>query len=215
MLKIFALLMLFAAASVCPAQRIEVTVPSTKPLTGHLILVFAKTGNPEPRMQLRETFDSAQGFGVDAENLAPGAPLIVDTKTFGYPRRSLADLDAGDYYVQAVFNVYEQFHLASGKTLWLPPDKGEGQHWNLKPGNPYNKPQKIHFDPKSKTPIKLTLDQVIPPIEGTPQDPMVIAQQQPSGKVAQVRALPQREAQHLLGPRCLSGRVGPASRRIR
>ena len=70
----------------------------------------------------------------------------------------------------------------SGKTVWLPPDKGEGQHWNAKPGNPYNKPQKIHFDPKSKTPITLTLDQVIPPIEGTPQDPMVIAQQQPTAK---------------------------------
>ncbi len=81
-------------------------------------------------MQLRETYDSAEGFGVDAENLAPGSPIIVDAKTFGYPRRSLADLDAGDYYVQAVFNVYEQFHLASGKTVWLPPDKGEGQHWN-------------------------------------------------------------------------------------
>ena len=114
------------------AQRIEVTVPSTKPLNGHLILVLAKSDKPEPRMQLSETYDSAEGFGVDAENLAPGSTLVMDAKTFGYPRRSLADLDAGDYYVQAVFNVYEQFHLASGKTVWLPPDKGEGQHWNLK-----------------------------------------------------------------------------------
>ncbi len=31
-------------------------------------------------------------------------------------------------------------------------------------------------------PIKLTLDQVIPPIEGTPHDPLVIAQQQPTAK---------------------------------
>ena len=145
-----ACLLLAGAACACLAQRIEVTVPSTKPLNGHLILVFAKSDKPEPRMQLSETYDSAEGFGVDAENLAPGSPLVVDAKTFGYPRRSLADLDAGDYYVQAVFNVYEQFHLASGKTVWLPPDKGEGQHWNLKPGNPYNKPQKIHFDPKSQ-----------------------------------------------------------------
>ena len=148
MLKIPVFAMLLAAATACTAQRIEVTVPSTKPVTGHLILVFAKTEKPEPRMQLRETFDSAQGFGVDAENLVPGTPLIIDATTFGYPRRSLADIDPGDYYVQAVFNVYEPFHLASGKTLWLPPDKGEGQHWNAKPGNPYSKPQKIHFDPK-------------------------------------------------------------------
>ena len=131
-------------------------------------------------MQLNENYDSAQGFGVDVENLAPGQPIVIDAKTFGYPRRSLADLDAGDYFIQAVFNVYEQFHLADSQNLWLPPDKGEGQHWNLKPGNPYNKPVKIHFDPKSPTPIKLTLDQVIPPIEGTAQDPAVIAQKEPA-----------------------------------
>src|ERR1700722_2623093 len=175
-------LLVFFAASLCTAQRIEVTVPSTKPLTGHLILVIAKSDNPEPRMQLRETYDSAEGFGVDAEDLAPGTPVIVDTKTFGYPRRSLADLDAGDYFVQAVFNIYEQFHLASGKTVWLPPDKGEGQHWNLKPGNPYSKPAKIHFDPNAQATIKLTLDQVIAPIEGTDKDPVVMAAKDPGAK---------------------------------
>ena len=169
-------------ASFVHAQRIEVTIPSSKPLNGHLILVIAKSDKPEPRMRLSETYDSAQGFGVDAENLAPGTPLIIDAKTFGYPRHSLADLDPGDYYVQGVFNVYEEFHLASGKTLWLPPDKGEGQRWNAKPGNPFNKPAKIHFDPRSQTPIRITLDQIIPTIEGTPDDPQVIAQQQPTAK---------------------------------
>ena len=169
-------------ASLCQAQRIEVAVPNTKPLHGHLILVFAKDMDSEPRMQLEETYTSAQGFGVDVDDLEPGQPIVVDAKTFGYPRRSLADLDAGDYSVQAVFNVYEQFHLASGKTVWLPPDKGEGQHWNEKPGNPYNKPVKIHFDPKSNTPIRLTLDQVIPPIEGTDRDPAVMAQKDPGAK---------------------------------
>ena len=50
--------------------------------------------------------------------------------------------------VQGVFNIYEQFHLASGKTVWLPPDKGEGQKWNRKPGNLFNKPLKVHFEPE-------------------------------------------------------------------
>ncbi len=146
------------------AQRIEVTIPSaTKPLTGHLILLFAKTDDPEPRMQMDEQYRSAQGFGVDVSDLAPGQPIIVDARTFGYPRRSLSDLDAGDYYVQAVFNVYDLFHLGDGRNLWLPPDKGEGQHWNSKPGNPYDKPVKLHFDPKSQATIKLTLDQVFRP----------------------------------------------------
>ena len=170
------------SAALCCSQRIEVSVSAASPLTGRLILVFAKSGKPEPRMQMEETYGSAQAFGVDAEALAPGKPIVVDAFTFGYPRRSLADLDAGDYFVQAVFNVYEEFHLASGKTVWLPPDKGEGQHWDRKPGNFFNQPLKIHFDPKSKDTVRLTLDQVIPAIEGTPEDPMVMAQKEPESK---------------------------------
>ena len=174
--------LLIVSAFAGHAQRIEVTIPSTKPLNGHLILVFTKNHESEPRMQLDEQYQSAQGFGVDATDLPPGTPIVIDDKTIGYPRRSLADLDSGDYFVQAVFNVYEQFHLASGKTVWLPPDKGEGQHWNSKPGNPFNKPVKIHFDPKSTATIMLALDQVIPPIEGTDRDPEVLAKKEPAAK---------------------------------
>ena len=164
------------------AQRIEVSVPATAPLHGHLILVIAKSAEPEPRMQMTEDFRSAEAFGVDADGVAPGTPLVVDAATFGYPRKSLSDLDAGDYFVQAVFNEYELFHLASGKSVWLPPDQGEGQHWDRKPGNPYNAPVKVHLDGHANATIKLTLDKVIPPIAGTDQDPEVIARQQPAAK---------------------------------
>jgi hypothetical protein len=166
---------LVVATGLSLGQRIEVTIPATKPLNGHLVLVISRNNKEEPRFQLSEDYLSAQGFGVDVENLLPGEPIVLDARTFGAPRRSLRDLEAGDYFVQAVFNVYEQFHLASGKTVWLPPDKGEGQHWNLKPGNPYNQPVKIHIDPTAQATIKLTLDQVIPPIEGTDKDPVVMA----------------------------------------
>ena len=173
---------LLSTAAFSHAQRIEVTVPATTPLHGHLVLVFAKKNDPEPRHQLNEDYQSSQGFGVDVDNLLAGKPIVIDAQTFGYPRRSLAGLDAGDYYVQAVFNIYELFHLADGRNLWLPPDKGEGQHWDLKPGNFYNKPVKIHFDPKSSATIRLTLDQVIPPIAGTDQDPEIIAAKSPASK---------------------------------
>ena len=163
-------------------QQIEAMVPSDKPLNGHLVLVFAKNDKDEPRMQLTEDYLSEQGFGVDVKDLPPGQPIIVDAKTFGFPLRSLTDLAVGDYFVQAVFNVYEEFQIASGKTVWLPPDKGEGQHWNLKPGNPFSKPVKVHFDPKLQVDLKLTLDQVIPPIEGTDKDPVVMATKDPGAK---------------------------------
>jgi len=169
--------LVFAASSTVFAQKIEVTVPSTAPLHGHLVVIFSKDNKSEPRMQMQEQYNSAQGFGVDAGIDGAVAPklLTVDAKTLGYPLHSLADIPAGDYFVQGVFNVYEQYHLANGKSPWLPPDQGEGQHWNRKPGNPYSKPIKIHFDPKAKEPIKLTLDQVIEPIKGTPQEPEMIA----------------------------------------
>ena len=108
---------------------------ATSPLHGHQVLVIAKKDEPEPRMQMTEDYRSAQGFGVDVDGLPPGKSIVVDAATFGCPVRSLKVLEAGDYFVQAVFNVYEEFHLASGKTVWLPPDKGEGQRWNAKPGN--------------------------------------------------------------------------------
>ena len=182
LLAAFGAALLLAAFPAAHAQRIEITIPGAAPLNGHVILVFARNSQAEPRFQMSEDFHSAQGFGVDVEALAPRKPVTLDARTFGYPRRSLKDLEAGDYYLQAVFNRYEEFHLASGKTVWLAPDKGEGQHWNLKPGNAFNTPLKVHYDPRSNTPIKLTLDQTIPPIEGTASDPAVMAQQQPAAK---------------------------------
>ena len=176
--KSLAALLLFAAPAL--AQRIEITIPDATPLHGHLILVIAKDSREEPRDQLTEDYRSAQAFGVDVDDSSK--PIVVDTRTFGYPRRSLSDLEAGDYTVQAVFNVYEQFHLASRKSVWLPPDKGEGQHWNHKPGNPYNLPIKLHLDPKVPATLKLTLDKVIPSIEGSKDDPAVIAAQSPAKK---------------------------------
>ena len=47
----------------------------------------------------------------------------------------------------------------------LPPDKGEGQHWQTKPGNLYSRPVKMHIDPKSNQAIRISLTEKIPPIE--------------------------------------------------
>jgi hypothetical protein len=180
---------LFAPVALSAQLRFEIDVPLNAPLHGHLVLVIAKRAEKsasspttEPRFQLEENYESAQGFGVDVENLSPGKPIVVDAKTIGYPLENLPALPAGDYTVQAVFNVYENFHLADGRNLWLPPDKGEGQHWNRKPGNPYNAPVDLHLDPTSSTPIKLNLDKIIAPIEGTDEDPAQIAAKSPAAK---------------------------------
>jgi hypothetical protein len=149
--------------------RFEVSFPkaaSATPLDGHVLLLISTSDKEEPRFQIREEFaESQQAFGLDVEGLAPGAPATVDATRFGYPKRSLADIPPGDYYVQGLINIYETFHLANGHTVKLPPDEGEGQHWQTKPGNLYSKPVKIRLDPRANKTIRVSLTEKIPPIE--------------------------------------------------
>ena len=75
------------------------------------------------------------------------------------------DIPAGEYHVQALLNVYERFKRSDGHTLLLPPDRGEGQQWHEKPGNLLTRPQKLRLDPDRKQTLRLSLDQVLPPIQ--------------------------------------------------
>jgi Putative esterase len=155
------------------AQRFEVSFPkemNPAPLDGHVLLLLSNNDEKEPRFQISfMTADSQQVFGVDVDALAPGAPAVFDVTTLGYPAESLNDIPAGDYWVQAVLNIYDTFHLGNGRTLKLPPDKGEGQHWMVKPGNLYSKPQKIHFDPKSPLTLRISLTEKMPSVADNPK----------------------------------------------
>ncbi len=147
------------------ASRFSVSFPkeqSAAALDGRLLLVLSTDPSAEPRTQVNDTPSSQIVFGVDVDGLQPGQPAIVDEQAFGYPVRSLADLKPGDYYVQAVLHRYETFHRADGYTVKMPMDRGEGQHWNLAPGNLYSKPQKVSLSAAAVIPI--VLDQRIPPI---------------------------------------------------
>jgi hypothetical protein len=157
--------------------RFEISFPSSlsdRPLDGHIMLGIAKDDKPEPRYQLREEeARSAQFFGVDVDALAPGASATIEATTVGYPAISLDQLPAGDYYVQAVLNVYATYHRSDGHTVKLPPDMGEGQQWYEKPGNLMSKPQRIHMDPPSGGVVRISLSEKIPPVE-TPKDTQYI-----------------------------------------
>jgi hypothetical protein len=175
LLLLFALLVALMGGAVGYGQgtsRIVVTVPAAvfpvgaKAVTGHLLVVFAKQSTPdeEPRDQVQEQYTSAQAFGVDVTDLKPGGTVTVDAGTAGYPLRKLSEVPTGTYFVQAVLNVYEPFRLASGKTVLLPPDKGEGQHWGRKPGNPYDVPQRVDWMAGSEQTLALKLDRTVPPV---------------------------------------------------
>jgi hypothetical protein len=143
-----------------PAQR------SGKPLDGRVILLLSRDFTREPRSHVEpnEPLASPYLFGLTVDGLAPGAKVILDDHAFGWPATHLSALPAGDYFVQAVLNRYEDFHLADGRTLKLPPDKGEGQQWWHKPGNLYSTPVKLHIDPAHPVGNALVLDQEMPAI---------------------------------------------------
>jgi len=146
---------------------------STTPLDGHMLLLISRNDEQEPRFQISfDVTDSQQAFGVDVDSLASGAAAVVDATTLGYPLESLSQLPAGDYWVQGMLNIYETFHLADGRALKLPPDRGEGQRWSVKPGNLFSKPQKLHLDPKAGQTIRIELTEKVPPIadNGEPVD---------------------------------------------
>ena len=153
--------------------RFEVSFPqesSSTPLDGRILLLISNNHDKEPRFQLSyNTTESQQVFGIDVDALAPGTPAIFDGSTLGFPAESLNDIPAGDYYVQAVLNIYETFHLANGHTVKLPPDKGEGQHWERKPGNLYSKVEKIHLNAKAPQSYRISLAEKIPPLDEQPK----------------------------------------------
>jgi hypothetical protein len=150
--------------------RFEISFPeslsSGKSLDGHILLGIATDKSSEPRYQLREEeSSSAQFFGLDVDAWKPGTPAVIDSTTLGYPLVSVRQLPPGEYYVQAVLNIYETFHRADGHTVKLPPDMGEGQQWFNKPGNLLNKPQLMHIDPQSNGVVRINLTEKIPPLK--------------------------------------------------
>lgn len=134
------------------------------PLDGRVLLILSKDDKAEPRKQIDIGFKTQQIFGVDVDGLAPGAPAVVDSAVLGYPLESLAAIPKGTYVVQAVFHRYETFRRADGHVVKLPMDRGEGQHWNLAPGNLFSTPKKVELDPSRAATVPILFDHVIPPI---------------------------------------------------
>jgi hypothetical protein len=145
--------------------KFEIRVPPSvrsDPLTGRVYVIISRDSTRDPRAQVGRV--GTPLFGHDVERLAPGAPATVSGTDLGTPVFDMADLPAGDYWIQPFVNVYSEFRRADGKALWMHDDQWEGQNWSRSPGNIYGAAEKIHFDPKAKTVIKLTADKIIPPI---------------------------------------------------
>lgn len=166
--------LVLALASLAPLsaqaqQSYTITFPaahSSTPLDGRLLLLFSKNSEVEPRFEINDTPKTQIVFGTTVDGWKPGAPILFPNAATGYPVDRISDIPPGDYTVQAVLNRYQTYHRADGKTVKLPPDMGEGQHWAEKPGNFYSKPILVHVG--TGGPVALSMTETIPPITPTP-----------------------------------------------
>jgi hypothetical protein len=162
-------------AQQAPSYRFTVSFTnelSAEPLDGRLLLVLSTDPSAEPRLQVSNSMRTQILFGLDVDGLKPGQSVTLDDSAFGYPIRYLHDVPPGEYFVQVVLHKYETFHRADGHAVKLPMDRGEGQHWQLAPGNLYSKPQKITLH-AGGDPVPVVLDQIIPPIPAPKDTPYI------------------------------------------
>ena len=159
MLSRLALAALCISAALAADTRFEISyAASAKPgrITGRAFIMISRDVQREPRLQVGRV--GVPFFGRDFEKLAPGQSAAIDATDLGTPVESIAQIPAGEYYVQAFLNIYSEFKRADGHTVWMHDDQWEGQRWNRSPGNLYSAPKKITLDAATGYDIKLVCD---------------------------------------------------------
>ncbi|MFL6212616.1 MAG: alpha/beta hydrolase-fold protein [Blastocatellia bacterium] len=150
-IALLAIAYLYAPArlAAAPSLRFEVTVAPgllITPQNGRLFVVMSRNASAEPRRSISDTgLDAPPVLARDVTGYAAGATAVVDEKAIAFPITSLAELPAGDYSVQAVFDYNND--LASVNA----------------PGNLYSTARRIHLDPARGETIKIELTEQEPP----------------------------------------------------
>ena len=141
------------------------------PVTGRIYVTLSKDRQNRARLQRslgHQPVVKGRGvpfFGVDVEALRPGGVAAIDSSTLGYPYSTLGVVPEGNYYLQAILNVYTQCRRADGHVIWVPMDQWEGQHFGWSPGNYISSTKRARLDPSRDYTIRLRVDKKIPPVE--------------------------------------------------
>jgi putative esterase len=177
MSKIFCRLAVFisiACTSALGESRFEISFPASLhagPITGRVYVMISRKNDREPRLQIGRV--GVPFFGRDVEKLQPGQSAVIDATDLGSPVRSLSEIPAGEYYVQAFVNIYSEFRRSDGHVVWMHDDQWEGQRWNRSPGNLYSAVQNVTLDASKGYVVALICDQVIPRVEVPPDSQWV------------------------------------------
>ena len=172
--KLAVLLLLFSCHTYNEQDNIALSISfpdelAEKVYDGRLLLLLSDNNEKEPRFQIGEGLFNQIVFGKNVENFKAGQAVEFTSDDFGYPYESLKQIPPGDYFIQALLHTYETFNLSTGHTVKLPMDNGEGQRWNISPGNIYSEPQQIKILKNGEIKASIVMDQVIPEIE-EPED---------------------------------------------
>jgi hypothetical protein len=183
--------------------RFAISFPAARsaaPLDGRLLLMISSDSTAEPRFQINDGPNTQLIFGIDVDGLKAGQDAVIDARALGYPVPSLRDVPPGRYRVQALLNRYETFRRGDGHVVKLPPDRGEGQQWNRKPGNLYSVPRWVTIAPRGSTVVRIALDQEIPPIPDPPETKYVKHERIQSTLLTQFWGRPTYLGAHVLLP---------------
>ena len=132
---------------------------------GRLLLMLATHDGSEPRFLVSNGLNTQLIFGRNVSDMTGGESVVIDDSHIGFPLADLSAVPPGTYYVQALLNRYKEFNLSNGKTVSLPPDRGEGQRWNRKPGIFYSEPVQIEISEAGINQFEIVMDQIIPEID--------------------------------------------------
>lgn len=163
--KFAALLLFFSFCSIIAAAQVRAQTTSLRfettiarglisaPQKGRLFVFLNRRAEPEPRLDDPDVSpDAPPMLAKDVENFAPASTrVVIDNDSISYPIKNLAELPAGDYYVQALFDTNNDLRSLNA------------------PGNLYGAVQAVSLDAKRGGTIKLELTKVVPP-EQMPAD---------------------------------------------
>ncbi|MBN1224799.1 MAG: hypothetical protein JXB23_16245 [Candidatus Aminicenantes bacterium] len=157
-----------------PNLRFEISLePSlqAEAVTGRMFVLLEKSDKEKPSSLNIRSWRSSPFFGIDVENFEAGSVAVIDENVLGYPLKSLRDIPSGDYYIQALLNVYTEFHRSDGHTIWAHLDRWEENSRST--GNLRSEIQTVHLDPSKGYKIKLALNTPEPPGEAEKDTPWI------------------------------------------
>jgi hypothetical protein len=104
--------------------RVEISFNAgarAEPVTGMVYLAISKDNQSSPIQQTDP--EGVPLFSTFVQDLKPGTAVSITRENRGHPVKSLADIPAGEYWVQPFVNVYTRFPRADGHTVWLHMDQ--------------------------------------------------------------------------------------------